>query len=241
MATETELAAMVEAAIAAAHRGDRTAAVTAAERAVAAYEASSLTPSPGLRGAAPRLALGLSLMSLGDFLHRLGALASAERSLAHAVELLERSLTPDDPALGDALVSHAAVLVETGAGAAAKPLLERALAIFTLAGPTHAALSAHVFELLATTAVAAGRFAEAEKLARRALGLCEPGPSGALARGNLENLAGAALAGLGRTTEAAAAFRRALALAESLEGEARKTLGELLLTNLSKLPERERQ
>lgn len=149
--------------------------------------------------------------NLGGLEHARGEYARGEAPARRSVELRERALGPDHPAVAADLGALAAIVDALGRHAEAEAMYRRALEIFErVYGPAHYEI-AITLNNLAGVHHAAGRHDEAEALYRRALAIKEgllggEHPDVAMTQNNLALLLGA----LGRRDEAAQLYERAL-------------------------------
>jgi tetratricopeptide (TPR) repeat protein len=159
--------------------------------------------------------VGAILSSLGRFLHGIGHLDQAERLLARALVIHERSHSPSAPALAGPLGDLAMVKAWRSPSEAA-PLLRRALAIDEQGlGAAHPDLASRLSNL-GMVLYDLGEAEESRPLLERALAIRElvKGATSPEVAADLANLA-LVLKALGAFEEAEALLARAVELAEA--------------------------
>lgn len=167
----------------------------------------------GRRGRADAMTLATLYHNLGGLEHARGRPGRGEPHARRSVELRERALGPDHPAVAADVAALAALLDAQDRFDEAEALYRRALAIFRrVYGREHYELCV-TYNNLGAVAHRRGRPRGAERLYRRALAMKEKllgagHPDVALTLSNL----GALYVESGRVAEAAAAYRRALAI-----------------------------
>lgn len=170
--------------------------------------------------------LGIALMDLGRY-------AEAAASFEQALAIDERTLPPDDEAIGHDLVNLAAAYQAQARFLDAEPPARRALAIYEKAYGPDSPDVANSLGSLALLAQATGRFGEAERLYQRALAILEKaaGSEHPLVAQMLDNIGGL-YQSQGRYAEAEAVFRRTLDIKEKRLGAAHPDVA-VSLSNLS--------
>jgi tetratricopeptide (TPR) repeat protein len=161
-------------------------------------------------------ALATLLHNIGGLEHARGNFAAGEPAARRSVELRERALGPDHPAVAADLAALAAIVDGQGRHDDAEAMYVRALETFErVYGPDHYEVAVNLNNL-AGVRHAQGRAGDAEALYRRALEIKErllgaDHPDVGLSLNNL----GLLLDDAGRPQEAEAAFARALAIFEA--------------------------
>ncbi len=105
--------------------------------------------------------------------YKLGLLRDTLSSARDAVTQAEQAVGPDDPLTGFALFNLGRILLELNSYTAARPILERALAIFERALGPDDILIGHTLSQLAQLLMLTGDFAGARPLDERALRIRE--------------------------------------------------------------------
>jgi tetratricopeptide (TPR) repeat protein len=199
-----------------------------AEAAVAAYQLGGLAESRIAYGQAEsyyRQAVQLQpdnpiyLNVAGTLSQTLGHYQESEKLLKRALEIMEKSLKPDDPDVATSLNNLASLYHNQGKYGEAEPLYQRALAIYEKAlGPEYTYV-ATALNNLAGLYQDQGKYGEAEPLYKRALAIDEKamGPEHPLVATGLNNLAGLYYA-QGKHGEAEPLYKRALAIDEKALG-----------------------
>jgi len=177
---------------------------------------------PGDQG----LPLATSLGNLGAVLRAQGQHAEAETAARRALDICERTLAPDDPAVARALDGLARIEIDHGDLTSAEPLLVRAAAILEKAQEPEYPDQDAVLNDLGVLKATAGDFPAAATLFRRTLAIREKalGPDHPVVARSLQNL-GVILATTGDYAEARPILERALALNEKLLGPDHPSVG----------------
>jgi tetratricopeptide (TPR) repeat protein len=155
----------------------------------------------------------------GNLSRTLGHYQESEKLLKRALELREKSLKPDDPALATSLNNLALLYAAQGKYGEAEPLHKRALATLEKAlGPEHPQVATNLSNL-ASLYADQGKHQEAEPLYERALAIDEKAlgpehPHVAICLNNLAEL----YREQGKYKEAEPLYQRALAIDEKALG-----------------------